>query len=110
MLDDTAVFKASSGKHQRGYELRRSRCIHHDVVDPDDSGAVHREGQGAAVAVVNADMDGATLAALRAPVDAFFDGVMVNADDPALRTNRLGLLASLHAAMNRVADLSRLAV
>jgi len=49
------------------------------------------------------------LAALRAPVDAFFDGVMVNADDPALRANRLGLLASLHAAMNRVADLSRLA-
>ena len=49
------------------------------------------------------------LAALRAPVDAFFDGVMVNAEDPALRANRLGLLASLHAAMNRVADLSRLA-
>jgi glycyl-tRNA synthetase beta chain len=49
------------------------------------------------------------LAALKAPVDAFFDTVMVNADDPALRANRLGLLASLHAAMNRVADLSKLA-
>jgi glycyl-tRNA synthetase beta chain len=49
------------------------------------------------------------LAALRTPVDAFFDHVMVNADDPALRANRLGLLARLHAAMNRVADLSRLA-
>ena len=49
------------------------------------------------------------LAALRAPVDAFFDTVMVNADDPALRANRLGLLARLHAAMNRVADLSKLA-
>jgi glycyl-tRNA synthetase beta chain len=49
------------------------------------------------------------LAALKAPVDAFFDGVMVNADDPALRANRLALLASLHRAMNRVADLSRLA-
>ncbi len=49
------------------------------------------------------------LAALRAPVDAFFDTVMVNADDPALRANRLGLLAGLHAAMNRVADLSKLA-
>ncbi|HJV92220.1 MAG TPA: glycine--tRNA ligase subunit beta [Azonexus sp.] len=48
------------------------------------------------------------LAALRAPVDAFFDGVMVNVDDPALRANRLGLLAHLHAAMNRVADLSKL--
>ena len=49
------------------------------------------------------------LAALKAPVDAFFDGVMVNADDAALRANRQALLASLHAAMNRVADLSRLA-
>ena len=48
------------------------------------------------------------LAALRAPVDAFFDGVMVNADDPALRANRLGLLAKLYAAMNQVADLSKL--
>jgi len=50
------------------------------------------------------------LAALKAPVDAFFDGVMVNAEDPALRANRLGLLATLHQAMNRVADLSKLAV
>jgi glycyl-tRNA synthetase beta chain len=50
-----------------------------------------------------------TLAALRAPVDAFFDGVMVNAEDADLRLNRLGLLATLHHAMNRVADLSRLA-
>ena len=48
------------------------------------------------------------LAALRAPVDAFFDGVMVNAEDPALRANRLGLLAKLHLAMNQVADLSKL--
>jgi glycyl-tRNA synthetase beta chain len=49
------------------------------------------------------------LAALKAPVDAFFDDVMVNAEDPALRANRLGLLAMLHQAMNRVADLSKLA-
>ena len=49
------------------------------------------------------------LAALKAPIDAFFESVMVNADDPALKANRLGLLATLHAAMNRVADLSKLA-
>ena len=49
------------------------------------------------------------LAALKAPVDDFFDQVMVNAEDAALRANRLALLAELHAAMNRVADLSRLA-
>ena len=50
-----------------------------------------------------------SLAALKAPVDAFFDQVMVNAEDPALRANRLALLGQLHAAMNRVADLSKLA-
>jgi len=50
-----------------------------------------------------------TLAALRAPVDAFFDGVMVNAEELDLRLNRQGLLKSLFDAMNRVADLSRLA-
>ena len=50
-----------------------------------------------------------SLAALRAPVDAFFEHVMVNAEQIDLRLNRLGLLTSLHAAMNRVADLSKLA-
>ncbi|ODU48615.1 MAG: glycine--tRNA ligase subunit beta [Thiobacillus sp. SCN 63-374] len=49
------------------------------------------------------------LAALKTPVDAFFDRVMVNADDPALKANRLALLNQLHRTMNRVADLSRLA-
>lgn len=49
------------------------------------------------------------LAVLKAPVDTFFDEVMVNAEDPALKANRLGLLATLHQAMNRVADLSKLA-
>jgi glycyl-tRNA synthetase beta chain len=50
-----------------------------------------------------------SLAALKAPVDDFFDHVMVNAEDAGLRANRLGLLARLRRAMNRVADLSRLA-
>jgi glycyl-tRNA synthetase beta chain len=49
------------------------------------------------------------LASLREPVDAFFDTVMVNVDDPVLRANRLALLGGLHRLMNRVADLSMLA-
>ena len=49
------------------------------------------------------------LASLRPAVDAFFDGVMVNAEETDVRLNRLGLLQSLHNAMNRVADLSKLA-
>lgn len=49
------------------------------------------------------------IAALRAPVDAFFEGVMVNAEDPALRANRLALLKRLYDVMNRVAEIARLA-
>ncbi|MES2151402.1 MAG: glycine--tRNA ligase subunit beta [Pseudomonadota bacterium] len=50
-----------------------------------------------------------TLAQLRDDVDAFFNGVMVMADDVALRNNRLALLSSLHGMLNRVADISKLA-
>lgn len=49
------------------------------------------------------------LAALKAPVDAFFDGVMVMADDLAVRGNRLALLSGLAGIMNQVAELSLLA-
>jgi glycyl-tRNA synthetase beta chain len=49
-----------------------------------------------------------TLAPLKLPVDRFFDEVMVNVEDEALRNNRLALLARLRATMNRVADLSLL--
>ncbi len=49
-----------------------------------------------------------SLATLRAPVDAFFDTVMVNSPDPLLKSNRLALLGGLALQMNRVADLSRL--
>jgi glycyl-tRNA synthetase beta chain len=61
-------------------------------------------------AFVTGDYTGSlqALAALRAPVDQFFNDVMVNAEDAALRANRLGLLAKLHLAMNRVADISKL--
>lgn len=49
-----------------------------------------------------------TLATLKAPVDAFFDGVMVMSDDVRLRDNRIALLAQLRDTMNRIADISRL--
>jgi glycyl-tRNA synthetase beta chain len=49
------------------------------------------------------------LAALKAPVDAFFDAVMVMTDDTRLRENRIALLAQLQQTMNRIADISRLA-
>jgi glycyl-tRNA synthetase beta chain len=49
------------------------------------------------------------MAQLREPVDRFFEEVMVMAEDPAVRQNRLALLAQLHQVMNQVADISRLA-
>jgi len=49
------------------------------------------------------------MADLRTPVDAFFDNVMVNVEDAELRANRLALLAQLQKAMNRIADISKLA-
>jgi len=48
------------------------------------------------------------LARLRTPVDAFFDRVTVNAEDPALRANRLLVLAGIRGALNAVADFSRI--
>ncbi len=49
------------------------------------------------------------LAELAKPVNAFFDHVMVNADEPAVRANRLGLLKQLHGLFNGIADISALA-
>lgn len=49
------------------------------------------------------------LAGVREAVDQFFNDVMVMADDPAVRQNRLALLGKLHALMNQVADIGRLA-
>ncbi|WOJ97434.1 glycine--tRNA ligase subunit beta [Congregibacter brevis] len=62
-------------------------------------------------ALARADYSGALtrLAALREPVDAFFDEVMVNAEDPALKANRLALLATLREQFMLIADISQLA-
>jgi len=49
------------------------------------------------------------LASLKAPVDAFFDKVMVMDKDARVRDNRIGFLGRLHGTMNRIADLSKLA-
>jgi glycyl-tRNA synthetase beta chain len=50
-----------------------------------------------------------TFAVLKAPVDAFFDAVMVMAEEPELRRNRLALLKDLRDEMNRIADIAKLA-
>jgi glycyl-tRNA synthetase beta chain len=85
------------------------------LLQADEEKALHRAIQASAAQAEAAWIQGdytanlQALATLKDPVDAFFDKVMVNAEDPALKANRLGLLATLHNAMNRVADLSKLA-
>jgi glycyl-tRNA synthetase beta chain len=50
----------------------------------------------------------AAMAGLRGPVDAFFDRVTVNTDDPELRENRLKLLSRIRATLSRVADFAQI--
>ena len=65
-----------------------------------DSAAAEAAGDYAAVLT--------RLAQLQAPVDAFFDNVLVNADDPAVRANRLALLNQLKSQFSTVADIALL--
>ncbi|MBT6093653.1 MAG: glycine--tRNA ligase subunit beta, partial [Rhodospirillaceae bacterium] len=69
-----------------------------------------QSGPAIVKAVAEEDFAGAmaALAALRGPVDAFFDEVTVNADDAALRENRLKLLNEIRVALEGVADFSKL--
>jgi glycyl-tRNA synthetase beta chain len=64
----------------------------------------------AAQAIGKQDFSAAMLAlsALREPVDSFFEAVLVNAEDKALRANRLALLARMRDATGRVADFARI--
>ncbi|MBI4204322.1 MAG: glycine--tRNA ligase subunit beta [Betaproteobacteria bacterium] len=74
-----------------------------DALKTTSSQAITRFDQGDFTGYLKA------FAVLKSPVDAFFDSVMVMADEPELRQNRLALLAELRAEMNRVADISKLA-
>ena len=77
------------------------RALHRDL-------AAARPGVEATLARRDYAAAFAALAALRPAIDAFFDSVLVNDSDAALRNNRLGLLAELRALFTRIADLSRL--
>ena len=99
--------------------LKKNEGVHGEVqpkllAEPAEQtlyGAMTETRQAVDQAFAKADFSATlkALAALRDDVDAFFNEVMVMAEDQALRTNRLALLQSLHAMMNRVADISRLA-
>jgi glycyl-tRNA synthetase beta chain len=73
--------------------------------------ALNQAESEAAQAIQKEDFSGAmrALSALREPVDSFFEGVLVNDEDAAIRANRLALLARIRAATGEVADFSKIA-
>ncbi|SFP01076.1 glycyl-tRNA synthetase beta chain [Mesorhizobium sp. NFR06] len=74
------------------------------------SAAVNQAEKEAGQAIQNEDFSAAMLAlsVLREPVDSFFEGVLVNDEDQAVRANRLALLARIRAATDQVADFSKI--
>lgn len=82
------------------------------VQDEERALAAGLDAAGPRIAAALKDEDFAAamtaLAALRGPVDAFFDAVTVNADDAALRVNRLKLLNGIRASLDGVADFSKI--
>ncbi|UFN48817.1 glycine--tRNA ligase subunit beta [Roseomonas sp. OT10] len=100
------IEEKKDGPHPEGAEA-------HLLVAPAERAlaeALAQAGPAASSALRHEDFAAAmaALAALKPPVDAFFDGVTVNDPDPALRRNRLGLLKTLRGAMDRVADFSKI--
>ncbi len=73
--------------------------------------AVNQAEKEAGQAIQNEDFSAAMLAlsVLREPVDSFFEDVLVNDEDAAVRANRLALLARIRAATDQVADFSKIA-
>jgi len=98
--------------------LKQAEGVHPNAAAPADLGAEERalltaldSAEPKAAAAIEAEKfeDAmAALASLRAPIDAFFNGVMVNDPEPAKRAFRLGLLARFRDAVHRVADFSRI--
>lgn len=86
------VARLSLGEEQALYQAL-------DVAERDVGGALQREDFGGAMTA---------LAQVRGAVDAFFETVVVNADDADLRRNRLALLAGLKRTADRIADFSRI--
>jgi len=104
------ILKIEEKKDERRYD----GAVDGGAFQQDEERDLHRglseAGPAIAQAVAEEDFAGAmaALARLRGPVDAFFDGVQVNADDAALRENRLKLLNEIRVALGGVADFSKI--
>ena len=99
-------------KAQAEYGAQLDASLLVDAAEQDLAQLVAQLSPQIAARMQQQDFTGALslMAQARDSVDRFFDQVMVMADDPAVRNNRLTLLSQLHGLMNRVADISRLSV
>lgn len=104
------ILKAEEKKDNRTYEGAPDPALFESPVEQGLHSAINSARTEMDAALGDEDFEGAmaALARLRAPVDAFFDGVMVNADDAALRENRLLILAAIRDALHTVADFSKI--
>ena len=101
------IEEKKDGEHYTGdaddqlCDQMEERALHKRIAETRDKadGALKQEKFGKAMAA---------MATLRAPVDAFFDNVTVNCEDPALRRNRLLMLSQIRSTLDRVADFSKI--
>ena len=105
------ILRAEAKKDGRSFDGEPDPAL---LTEPEEKAlfaAIGPARETATAAVAREDFAGAmeALAGLRPPVDAFFDRILVNADDPALRENRLKLLSAIPAATAAVADFSKIA-
>ena len=106
----TNILRIEEKKDRRSYEGAPAACL---LKMPEESGLAGALDTAAASAQRALEKEAfgdamAALAALREPIDRFFDEVTVNDEDPALRENRLLLLSNIRAVMDGVADFSRI--
>lgn len=107
------ILRIEEKKDGRAYEAEPNRGLVVESGEPEEralSDALLAAREAASAAVAAEDFAGAmrALSTLRAPVDAFFEKVTVNAADPRLRENRLALLNALRAATREVADFAKI--
>lgn len=104
------ILKAEEKKDGRQYPAAVDPALLSEPAEKALFEAIGEASGKAAAAVAIEDFGGAisALSLLRAPIDAFFDDILVNADDKRVRENRLRLLAAIPAATSSVADFSRI--
>jgi glycyl-tRNA synthetase beta chain len=105
------ILRIEETKDGRMYDTASDAALLKQPAEKALAEAIGQVSQAVAFTIENEDFEAAmsAMALLRAPVDAFFDNVTVNTDDPKLRENRLRLLNQIRATTMTIADFSRIA-